>query len=43
MLGTGTISNRDPADSAEYPDEDLAYRKGPDGSPVFTRKDGTSY
>lgn len=37
------ISNRDPEDSAEYPDVDLAYRKAPDGSPRFTRKDGTSY
>ncbi len=37
------ISNRDPEDSAEYPDVDLAYRKAPDGSAVFTRKDGTSY
>lgn len=37
------VSNRDPADSAEYPDVDLAYRKAPDGRPVFTRKDGTAY
>ncbi len=37
------ISNRDPEDSAEYPDDDLAYRKTPDGSAVFSRKDGTSY
>lgn len=37
------ISNRDPEDSAEYSDVDLAYRKGPDGSAVFTRKDGTPY
>ena len=37
------ISNRDPEDSAEYPDVDLAYRKAPDGSALFTRKDGTSY
>jgi uncharacterized cupin superfamily protein len=37
------ISNRDPEDSAEYPDVDLAYRQGPDGSAVFTRKDGTPY
>ena len=35
------ISNRDPADSAEYTDDDvdLAYRKGPKG-PLFTRRDG---
>jgi uncharacterized cupin superfamily protein len=37
------IGNRDPEDSAEYPDVDLAYRKGPDGSAVFTHKDGTPY
>src|SRR5262249_6054383 len=37
------ISNRDPEDSAEYPDDDLAYRKAPDGKPIFTRKDGSSY
>lgn len=35
------ISNRDADDSAEYPDDDLAYAKGPDGAPVFTRKDGS--
>jgi uncharacterized cupin superfamily protein len=37
------ISNRDPADSAAYSEVDLAYRKGPGGAPVFTRKDGTPY
>lgn len=37
------ISNRDPEDSAEYPDVDLAYRKGPDGRALFTRRDGTPY
>lgn len=37
------ISNREPDDGAEYPDDDLAYRKAPDGGPVFSRKDGTSY
>jgi uncharacterized cupin superfamily protein len=37
------ISNRDPKDSAEYPDVDLAYHVGPDGRPVFTRKDGSGY
>ena len=36
------VSNRDLEDSAEYPDVDLAYRKGPNG-PVFTHKDGASY
>jgi uncharacterized cupin superfamily protein len=37
------ISNRDPEDTAEYPDDDLALRRGTDGKFVFTRKDGTSY
>ena len=39
------ISNRDPADTAVYPDADvdLAYGKGPDGKPRFTRKDGTPH
>jgi uncharacterized cupin superfamily protein len=37
------ISNRDPEDGAEYPDVDLVYRKAADGSPEFTRKDGTKY
>ncbi len=37
------ISNRDPEDSAEYPDVDLAYRKGPDGKALFTHKDGTPF
>jgi len=37
------ISNRDPEDSAEYPDDDLTYRKAPAGSAIFTRKDGTPY
>ena len=37
------ISNRDPEDSAEYPDVDLAYRKDAQGSAVYTRKDGTPY
>ncbi|MDP9000848.1 MAG: cupin domain-containing protein [Myxococcota bacterium] len=37
------ISNRDPEDSAEYSDVDLAYRKGPDGGAVFTHKNGTPY
>jgi uncharacterized cupin superfamily protein len=32
------ISNRDPADAAEYPDDDLRYSKAPDGSAVFSRK-----
>jgi uncharacterized cupin superfamily protein len=37
------ISNRDPEDRAEYPDIDLAYRRGADGRPMFTRKDGTPF
>jgi uncharacterized cupin superfamily protein len=37
------ISNRDPSDTAEYPDEDLRYLRGPNGTPIFTRKDGSSY
>lgn len=37
------ISNRDPADSAEYPDVDLAYSRDAEGRLVFTRKDGTPY
>jgi len=37
------ISNRDPEDSAEYPDVDLAYRKATDGSANFTHKDGTPF
>lgn len=37
------ISNRDPEDTAEYPDVDLALRRGPDGKIVFTRKDGSPY
>lgn len=37
------ISNRDPEDVAEYPDVDLAYKKGPDGKHVFSHKDGSPY
>lgn len=37
------ISNRDPNDSAEYPDDDLVYSKAADGSHVFSHKDGTRY
>ncbi len=36
------ISNRDDGDHVEYPDDDLAYRKTPEGH-AFTRKDGSSY
>lgn len=35
------ISNRDPDDTAVYPDDDLAYAKV-DGKPTFTRKDGST-
>lgn len=37
------ISNRDPEDTADYPDVDLALRRGPDGRFVFYRKDGSAY
>jgi uncharacterized cupin superfamily protein len=37
------ISNRDPADTAQYPDVDLAFHKAADGTFRFSRKDGTSY
>jgi len=37
------ISNRDPEDTAEYPDVDLAYRIGPDGGAIFTHKDGSPF
>lgn len=37
------ISNRDAADGAAYPDDDLVYSKAPDGRALFTRKDGSSY
>lgn len=34
------VSNRHRDDRAHYADEDLAVHKGPDGTYVFTRKDG---
>jgi len=37
------VSNRHEEDSAIYPDVDLAYSKAPDGSHLFTHKDGTRY
>jgi uncharacterized cupin superfamily protein len=37
------ISNRDPEDTAAYPDVDLRLTRGPGGSYVWTRKDGSSY
>ena len=36
------ISNRDPADGAEYPDVDLAYH-GANAAVKFTRKDGSAF
>jgi len=36
------ISNRDPEDSAAYPDEDLRWN-APDARGVFTRRDGRPY
>jgi len=36
------ISNRDPADAAEYPAVHLACRKTPEGRYLFTRKDGSA-
>lgn len=37
------ISNHDPEDTAEYPDDDLALEFGADGGLVFTHKDGAPY
>lgn len=39
------ISNRDPADTAEYsdPEVDLAYRKDANGKGVFTRRNGQAF
>jgi uncharacterized cupin superfamily protein len=37
------ISNRDPADTAVYPDVDLAYSRDEAGRHVFSRKDGSRY
>jgi uncharacterized cupin superfamily protein len=37
------FSNRDKSDTAEYPDDDLAYGRAADGSHLFTHKDGSSY
>ena len=37
------LSNRDPADGAEYPDDDLRYTKASDGRALFSRKDGSPY
>lgn len=37
------ISNRDPSDGAEYPDDDLRYTRGEDGRAIFSHKDGSAY
>ena len=37
------ISNRNPADIAEYSDVDLACARNAEGKYVFSRKDGTRY
>jgi len=37
------MSNRDAADTADYPDDDLTYAKGSDGTARFGRKDGSAY
>lgn len=37
------ISNRDKADAAEYPDDDLALVRDAEGRPTFSRKNGTPY
>jgi len=37
------ISNRDPEDGAEYPDDDLHYAKTLGGGFVFSHKDRTPY
>jgi uncharacterized cupin superfamily protein len=37
------IGDRAAGDAADYPEDDLAARLGPDGSWIMTRKDGTPY
>ena len=37
------MSNRDPKDTAAYPDEDLALERLADGRFQYSRKDGTLY
>jgi uncharacterized cupin superfamily protein len=37
------ISNQHPFDGAEYPDDDIAYRKASDGSAQFTKKNGAAF
>jgi uncharacterized cupin superfamily protein len=37
------VGDRTPLEEVSYPDIDLHLRTGPDGRPVFSRKDGTAY
>jgi uncharacterized cupin superfamily protein len=37
------MGDRTPGDAADYPEDDLAARLGPDGQWIMTRKDGTPY
>ena len=37
------ISNRDPADTADYSDDDLVYAKGPGGAAQYSHKNGEPY
>jgi uncharacterized cupin superfamily protein len=37
------IGTDDPADVPQYPDDDLAYGRRPDGRGFFARKDGRAY
>ena len=37
------IGDRAPGDEGSYPADDLAAMLGPDGSWIFTHKDGTPY
>lgn len=37
------IGDRTPGDAATYPNDDIAAALGPDGTWIFTRKDGTPY
>ncbi len=37
------VSNREHEDIPDYPDDDLACRKTPDGKFIFTRKDGSAF
>lgn len=37
------VGDRVPGDTAEYPHDDVALSRAPDGTPRFTHKDGTPY